>query len=531
MSSESPEYDVVVIGGGPAGSTVASAVASNNHRVVLLERDNFPRYQVGESLWIATWDIFEFLGVSEAIRNMGFMKKHGGTFVWGPFEAPWSIYFAEEDGSVSTSYHVDRSQFDDLLLQRSRECGVEVRTQCRVTDLIVDQGRARGVHALIEEEPHTIRCRWVVDASGLSSILARAVMRSEPATSPLGGAAWSYFRGVTPLPSPNDGNVLTIMFSYGWFWFIPLADGTTSVGVVVSRETLRDRLGAGGVRHERVFREAVADSPFVRSLLGVARRIQPFRARVYRSGNLERYHRDGVLAVGDAACFVDPVLSTGVHLGMSGACYAAFALNTILSGGREDAALDAFDRYYRADHRTYQTMTEDLYALNRDEPDPFWQSKQVALSSERERRLEDTRSFLRRLGPIHGDMGAISRCQMSQAQHVRDTFGIGRYRREEFLNAHVFRTASSVDLVHGCSIRAPEGSCFRTTMLVKTPRHGTREVSPPDVALFELCRARQNVRELLRSLRSRFDLEKFDDGDLAEMIGQWVDAGTLQVDD
>ena len=522
---------MIVVGGGPAGSTVASAVARNNHRVVLLERRNFPRYQVGESLWLATWDVLEFLGVAEAIHGMGFVKKYGGTFVWGPFEAPWSIYFAEDDGTVSHSYHVDRSQFDNLLLQRSRECGVEVRTECAVTDLTFEKGRVSGVRALIGGDACSVRGRWVVDASGMGSALTRAPMWPEGSASQRSAAVWSYFRGVASLPSPNDGNVLTIMFSYGWFWFIPLADGTTSVGVVVSQEKFREGLAADGSRHQRVFQQAVDDSPFGRSLLSGARRVQPFSARVYGSRNLERYYTDGVVAVGDAACFIDPVLSTGVHLGMSGACYAAFALNTILSGGREDAALEAFDRYYRADHHTYQTMTEDLYALNRDEPDPFWQSKQVPLSQERQRRIQDTGSFLRRLGPMHGEMAAISRSQMSQARHVRDTFGIGRYRRPEFLNARLSLTASSSDSFHGYSMAGSESARFQTTTLIKTPRKGTRELSPPDIALFELCRTSQKMTELLTVLRSRFDLDKFDDGDLAEMIGQWVDAGMLRIED
>ena len=522
------EYDVVVVGGGPAGSTVATIVAQAGHQVALLERQVFPRYRLGESLWVATWKIFRFLGVADDIRAAGFVVKRGGTFIWGPIRDPWTIYFTEQDGSVSSSCHVERAAFDQLLLRRAESVGVRVFSNASALGLVYEGERVCGVRVSIGGNLQVVRSRFVVDATGLRSTLAPASMRGAPSTGPISIAVWSYFNQVHGLPPPDDGNVVTVMHPRGWFWGIPLRAGRMSVGAVLDPPPVRTSTSSRGTFPAQVFQQAVALCPILQRMLARATVAEEFRFTTYRPRNLATYHAPGFLAVGDAACFIDPVFSTGVHLGMSGACYAGFALNTILCGGHEAAALDTFERYYRSDHHEYQEMTEDIYALNASEPDPFWQARCPACPPERMRRQADTLRFLRRIAPLHGDLHAISQLQARHERRLRCRTTTGCYRWAAFLNARPVLGGTGLRRRRGYRLGGSATDAFEDVTLVLIPGRQEQEAFPPDLALFELADGHRTVRDLVAALRARFDLSAFDDRELAERIGWWVDAGVLK---
>src|SRR4030095_15598415 len=176
-SNENEQFDLIVIGGGPAGSTVSTFVAMQNHKVLLLERERFPRYQIGESLLPATvHGICVMLGVSEDLKQANFTRKLGGTFRWGTSPTPWTFTFGSSsmiEGSTAYAYQVERSKFDAILLNNARRNGVDVRERCAFTGPVTENGRITGVEYVDSEGHERIaKARYVADASGHQSRLA-----------------------------------------------------------------------------------------------------------------------------------------------------------------------------------------------------------------------------------------------------------------------------------------------------------------------------------------------------------------------
>jgi halogenation protein CepH len=233
----SAQYDVVVIGGGPAGSISAGFLAQNGCRVALFEKERFPRYHIGESLLSATMPILEALGVMPAVEAAGFIRKPGGTFIWGSDIEPWNFFFREDPGGRPSAFHVLRSEFDHVLLRHAASLGVAVREEHQVRDI----RHAGGVNRIEVRDAAgadlTVEAPWVVDASGQSALLGRrdGLREFDPFFKNL--AVFGYYEGAKRLDGPVEGNILSAAFAHGWFWFIPLHDGTTSVGAVIDAQT------------------------------------------------------------------------------------------------------------------------------------------------------------------------------------------------------------------------------------------------------------------------------------------------------
>jgi halogenation protein CepH len=229
------QCDAVVIGGGPAGSTAAGFLAKGGRRVVLFEKERFPRYHVGESLLSATLPILDALGVTPAIERAGFIRKPGGTFLWGEDREPWSFFFREDPGGRPYAYHVVRSEFDHLLLRHCAALGTDVREAHRVRQVRYDEESKCTSVSAVDETGHevTAEAPYVIDASGQQAMLgSRDKLREfNPFFRNL--AAFAYFVNANRLDGALAGNILSVAFEEGWFWFIPLHDGTTSVGAVV----------------------------------------------------------------------------------------------------------------------------------------------------------------------------------------------------------------------------------------------------------------------------------------------------------
>ncbi|MGN5377582.1 FAD-dependent oxidoreductase [Streptomyces lasalocidi] len=248
------EYDLVVVGGGHGGATAATAVALRGHRVLLLERDTFPRYQIGESLLPATvHGVCRLLGVADEVARAGFTPKRGGTMRWGRDPKPWRFSFSMTPRlpePTATAFQVERSRFDEILLRNAERVGVEVREGSPVRRVLSVGGRVRGVEYTDRDgTAHTAQARYVVDASGNTSRIHSRVGGARVYSDFFRNlAVFGYYAGGRRLPEPDSGNIFCAAFDAGWLWYIPLRDDLTSVGAVIAPEHLaavqRDPRGA-----------------------------------------------------------------------------------------------------------------------------------------------------------------------------------------------------------------------------------------------------------------------------------------------
>ncbi|MET7474083.1 FAD-dependent oxidoreductase [Streptomyces sp. NPDC005648] len=379
------EFDVIVVGGGPAGSTAATAVALRGHRVLLLEQQAFPRYQIGESLLPSTvHGVCRILGVEDEVARAGFKVKRGGTFRWGRNRDPWQFSFALSPrlaDPTSFAYQVERQRFDAILLDNARRKGVDVRERCRVREVVADGERVRGVRWTGPDgEVGEARARYVVDASGNGSRIHGEVGGKRTYSDFFRNiAVFGYFAGGARLPEPNDGNIFCAAFDEGWIWYIPLRDGLTSVGAVVSREN------AAEIQRDPVagWRRLIDACPEVREMLaGVEQATEaPYdQVRVRKDWSYwkTRLWRPGMVLVGDAACFVDPVLSSGVHLATYGALLAARSINGALAGEvAEERLLEEFQARYRHEYALFYEFLVSFYDMHQDERSYFWKARKV----------------------------------------------------------------------------------------------------------------------------------------------------------
>ena len=378
MTAE-PAFDAIVIGGGPGGSTTATLLARKGARVLLLERERFPREHVGESLLPATMPILEELGVMEAVEAAGFLKKWGASMVWGSSSEPWSWYFRETNRQHPHSYQVVRAQFDQILLDNARASGVEVREGRRVTDVLRDGERVTGVSYRdgdgdgAEQEAHA---RFVVDASGQHALLANALGLREWDSFFRNLAVYGYFAGARRLPEPDETNILVEAHEHGWCWTIPLHGGRASVGTVVDADRAREAIEGGDL--ERFLLDSIARAPHTAALVEGATlegKPQAVRDWSYVSRALIG---DGYVLVGDAACFIDPLFSSGVHLAMNAGVLAAAYVTTALRDEQLAAeARPVYERLYLQQYHHFRELAKLFYSSNRTADSYFWEARRV----------------------------------------------------------------------------------------------------------------------------------------------------------
>jgi flavin-dependent dehydrogenase len=357
-----PSYDAIVIGGGPGGSSVATALSRRGRRVLVLERERFPRFHVGESLLPFSLPIFERLGVAEKIRAHGFQEKFGA-FFWNESNGTVRpVVFAEaRDPNHPKAYQVKRAEFDELLLRHSASCGAQVREGVSVDEVLLEGGRAVGVRARAAGgEPETIRASVVVDASGQGAVLSRQLGLRKFDPKLKRAAIFAHYADVTWPEGNRPGDILLPIDKGIWYWIIPFSDGTCSVGGVFDPAEVRFSDGAS---IETRFDEMLARSGRVMEILRGARRISGAHGVSDYSSSATRLGGDGWVLVGDAATFLDPVFSTGVFLAMSTGERAGEAIDRALARkGRVDARdLRAYERQSRRMFARFRKFVYNFY--------------------------------------------------------------------------------------------------------------------------------------------------------------------------
>lgn len=308
--------DVLVVGGGPAGSTVATLLARQGRQVVLLEKDRHPRFHIGESLLPANGPLFEQLGVRADVERIG-MPKWGVEFVSPQHGKPSYLEFAEAvDPSMPYAWQVRRSELDEILFRHAAAHGAQTVEGCRVRRVDFDADGADVTAVLDDGATRRWRARFVVDASGRDTLLASqlGVKRRNPRHN--SAALFGHFRGARRLEGRLEGNISIFWFKHGWFWFIPLADGVTSVGATCWPHYLKSR----DKPLAEFFADTIAMSPELSARLQGAELVD---GRVHATGNYcytsTQCQGDRHLLLGDAYAFIDPVFSSGVHLAMTSA--------------------------------------------------------------------------------------------------------------------------------------------------------------------------------------------------------------------
>ena len=344
--------DVLVIGGGPAGSTVASLLADKGHQVVLLEKAHHPRFHIGESLLPANLPLFEKMGIAQDIKAIG-MVKPGAEFVSPHHDAKQVFHFAQAwDKSMPHAYQVERSAFDHILIRHARRKGATVHEGCKV--LAVDFLAEGGAHVTARHEgghDQRWKARFVVDASGRDTFLANRFKTKLRNPRHNSSALYGHFSGATRNPGSAEGNITIFWFDHGWFWFIPLMNGLTSVGMVTWPYHMKTR---GRRSLQQFLMDNIADCPGLGARLRDASLANAVEATGNFSYECKQTHGQDYLLLGDAFAFIDPVFSSGVWLAMHSAVVGADTIDTCLKKpSSRAAALRHFDQQMRRGPREF----------------------------------------------------------------------------------------------------------------------------------------------------------------------------------
>ncbi len=329
---------VVVIGGGPGGSTVSTLIAQQGFAVQLFEREHFPRFHIGESLIPETYWVLERLNMLDKMKKSPFVNKYSVQFVNANGKLSEPFYFVDhKPHECSGTWQVVRSEFDKMMLDNAREHGVQVYEGTRVLEVLFEGDRAVGVRVVDDAgNERTVRAQVVVDASGQSAMLASRMKLREIDPLLKKGALWTYFEGAYRDKGRDEGATMVLQTKgkKGWFWYIPLHNNIVSVGVVSAFEELfKDRRD-----YETVYNEQLDLCPAAKERVSIGRRSTGFFATKDYSYRSRAAAGDGWVLVGDAYGFLDPLYSSGVLLALRSGMVAADAIVEGLNKGDTTAA-------------------------------------------------------------------------------------------------------------------------------------------------------------------------------------------------
>lgn len=360
--ARSNQYDVIVVGAGPAGSTAAALLAGKGRNVLLLEKERFPRYHIGESLMPFCYFTLERLGLLDEIDRIGFTKKYSVQFVTMDGKKSNPFYFFQHyDHPSSTTWQVTRSEFDHLLFNRAKEMGAHARESTKVQDVLWDlNGAVAGVRAVgddgVETEYHA---PVTIDATGRDALVAskRKWRKRDPELKKI--SIWTYYRGAKRDEGLDEGSTtVAYLPEKGWFWYIPLQDDVVSVGIVAERDYLYD----GEAREpEEIFQREIENNAWIAKHLAPGEQFGEYRVTGEFSYRSEFCAADGLVLVGDAFAFLDPVFSSGVFLALKSGEMAADAVDKALTG--KDFSAAQFEGYGRRLCEGIEVMRKIVYAF------------------------------------------------------------------------------------------------------------------------------------------------------------------------
>jgi halogenation protein CepH len=383
---KSSSYEVIVIGGGPAGSSCATFLSQKGHKVILLEKETFPRFMVGESLLPAVWDLWKKLGVIEKLESIAYPVKRGVSIHLMDTGAEYTFRADEFPDYFPRpyTYHVDRASFDQILLNNAREKNVDAREGCVVDDVLFDGERAVGV-AYTDEygQKQEIHSQVVVDATGRSTLLAKKLGRRYPNPSLRKVAYYTHFKGAGRRVA-EDGSTMTDIFTTegGWIWCIPLPDDISSIGVVLDIDYVQGQSDGP----QELFDKSIAGNKQIADWLATGEQAFKLKGVPSISYLSDNFVGDGFAMIGDAAMFVDPIFSAGVTLAMRGGDLAADTISEALKNGdTSESALKPFEEKIRHPVENMYKMIVNWYEIleNKDRENIFSRSIKIPMLRER----------------------------------------------------------------------------------------------------------------------------------------------------
>ena len=362
------QYDVIVVGGGPAGSSTAALVAEHGHSVLLLERAALPRFHVGESLIPETYWPLKRLGLIDRLKESAFPRKYSVQFVSDGIKESAPFYFDMYNAHESSvTWQVERGQFDQMLIDRAGELGAVVHTSAQVTEVIFEDDTAVGVKCRLLNEDggrteREVRCGVVVDATGQSSFISTRRGQRDPDPRLKKGTVWTYWKGAHRDSGRDEGATLIMQTpeKKSWFWYIPLPNDVVSIGCTGSMSYM---FGGDNGDAATVYHRELERCPAMQKRLTQAERCTDF----FSTKDFSYYSREGAgngwVLVGDAFGFIDPVYSSGVFLALKGGEFAADAIHDALERGDLTAPrLSQWQPLYKQGIENFRKLVYAFYA-------------------------------------------------------------------------------------------------------------------------------------------------------------------------